>query len=258
MKTLLQRLYSDYLMPSRLAEYEALLLAAAGAGYTQLSVRDLLDLPPAPGTAAPTLVHRHDIDSDLRTTARMFALEARHGITSSFYFRLASLDYGLMREIEAYGSEASYRFEEVADYARRHRIRDAAIIRAHFPAIRSAFQVNLQTIEAGLGRKLRTVAGHGDAANGRLGPGNSEILADPAFRARCGIACDTDDPALMRRFDLTISDRPAPVYYHPLAPRAALGQYRSICFLTHPVQWETNWRENTKCNLRRLCEGLAG
>jgi hypothetical protein len=256
MKTLLNRFYSDYLMPTRLPAYDALLQAGSAAGYRQQSVRDFVLHPT--GTPRPaTLVHRHDIDSDVRTAAKLFTLEARHGVRASYYFRLSTLDYGLMREIEAYGSEASYHFEEVADFAKRHHIKDAAIVRARFPIIRSQFRSNLERIENALARKLVTVASHGDFANRRLQVINNEILADRAFRQRCGITCETYDPELLSQFDLYISDRPHPVYFHPMAPQAALGRYRAICLLTHPVQWETNWRESTKCNVRRLVEGLA-
>ena len=256
MKTMLNRIYSDYLMPSRLGQYERLLQDAASAGYCQQSVREFL-LPPPPGGRGPTLVHRHDIDSDVRTAAKMFAIEARLGITASYYFRLTTLDIGLMREIEAYGSEASYHFEEVADFAKRHHIKDARILRSRFPLIRAQFRRNLLGIEQALARKLITVASHGDFANRRLNVINHEILDDPAFRARCGIACETYDASLLRQFDLYISDRPHPQYFHPIAPHEAFGRYRCICLLTHPVQWETNWRESTKCNVRRLVEGLA-
>jgi hypothetical protein len=256
MTALLKRLYSDYLMPSRLPEYGALLQAAREAGYAQVGLRDFLR-PMRPGARPPTIVHRHDIDSDLRTAARIFAHEVRQGVRSSFYFRLSTLDFGLMRAIEDYGSEASYHFEEVAAFAKRHHIKDAREVRRHFPAIREAFAANLARIEDRLGIKLSTVASHGDFANRRLGMINNEILLDPVFRARCGIACEAYDPELLNQFNIYISDRPPPQLYHPLAPRAALGRYRSICLLTHPVQWETNWRENTRCNLRRLIEGLA-
>jgi hypothetical protein len=256
MKTLLNRVYSDYLMPSRLGQYRALLQAASSAGYLQQSVRDFLR-PPARAARPPTLVHRHDIDSDVRTAAKKFALEVREGVTASYYFRLSTLDFGFMREIEAYGSEASYHFEEVADFAKRHHIKDADVLRARFPQIRARFRRNLERIEAELGRKLVTVASHGDFANRRLKVINHEILDDEAFRARCGIACETYDPALLAQFDMYISDRPHPVYFHPMAPVDALGRYRSICLLTHPVQWETNWRESTRVNVRRLVEDLA-
>ena len=255
MKAMLHRLYSDYLMPSRLGDYEGLLQAAQQAGYRQQSVREFL-APPAAGRG-PTLVHRHDIDSDVRTAAKMFAIEARQGVTASYYFRLSTLDIGLMREIEAYGSEASYHFEEVATFAKRHHIKDARVLRSRFPLIQAQFRRNLHHIEQQLAYKLVTVASHGDFANRRLNVINHEILDDQVFRARCGIACEAYDASLMGQFDLYISDRPYPQYFHPISPADALGRYRCICLLTHPVQWETNWGESTRCNVRRLFEGLA-
>lgn len=262
MNAILNRVYADYLMPSRLGEYEALVREVAAAGYAQLSVRDFFRQ--AYGKAgAPvqpmgrTFVHRHDIDSDLRTARKMFAIESRHGVRASYYFRLCTLDYGFMREIEAAGSEASYHYEEVADFAKRHRLRSADAVRQRFPEIRELFARNVGQIIGRLGMPLTTVASHGDFANRRLKVINHELLRDEALRRRCGIECESYDAELLRCFDIYISDRKHPVYYYPLSPFDALGKYQHVCLLTHPVQWETNWVESTRCNVRRLVEEVA-
>jgi hypothetical protein len=258
MISLLNRLYADYLMPSRLGEYGALLERARDAGYAQLSVRQFHRELAAPRDAPrKVLVHRHDIDSDVRTAKKMFALEARHGVKSSYYFRLSTLDFGFMREIEAAGSEASYHYEEVADYAKRHRIRCPVEIRRRFPEIREQFIRNFSSITERLGMQMVTVASHGDFANRRLKVINHELLRDAELRRRCGIECESYDSELLNRFDMYISDREHPQYYVPLSPFEALGRYQRICFLTHPLQWETNWIETTRCNLRRLAEEIA-
>jgi hypothetical protein len=258
MKTLLNRVYADYLMPSRLREYEAVLHHAAELGYTSLPVRAFFRAVARPGALPErVLVHRHDIDSDLRTARKMFALESRHGVKATYYFRLCTLDFGFMRDIEAAGSEASYHYEEVAAFAKRHRIRDAAALRDRFPEIREQFIRNFEVIAARLGLPMATVASHGDFANRRLNVINHELLRDPALRARCGIECEAYDEELLRHIDMYISDRKYPVYYRPMSPFDALGRYQRILFLTHPVQWETNWVDNTRCNARRLVEELA-
>ena len=258
MNATLNRIYSDYLMPSRLTEYEALLRQANDAGYQQCSVRSFFRALGHPGVAdGKVLVHRHDIDSDLRTARKLFALESKHGAKASYYFRLSTLDFGFMREIEAAGSEASYHYEEVADFAKRHKVRSGDEVRRHLPAIRAEFERNFVRIAERLGAPMATVASHGDFVNRRLMVLNHELLRDPELRARCGIECESYDDALLANFDLYISDRPHPVNYHPRSPFDALGQQRRICFLTHPVHWETNWLESTRCNLRRLSEELA-
>jgi hypothetical protein len=252
------RLYSDYLMPSRLPEYETLLLRANECGYRQLSVRSFYRTIRDPDDQADkVLVHRHDIDSDLRTARKMFALEVKHAVSASYYFRLRTLDYGFMRDIEAAGGEASYHYEEVATYAKRHRLRRGDDVRQRFPEIRELFLGNFMRISERLGLPMTTVASHGDFANRRLKVINHELLRDPELRRRCGIECESYDIDLLRHFDLYISDRPHPVYYYPLSPFDALNRHRRICFLTHPVQWETNWLENTRCNMVRLAEELV-
>lgn len=257
MNTMFSRLYGDYLMPSQLAAYGELVRAAARAGYTQTSVRRYHDLI-RQGRPVPerVLVHRHDIDTDLRTTRKLFEIEQEHGVTSSFYFRLSTLDIGLMREIEAYGSEASYHYEELATYAKQHRIKDAAALRGRLPEVRNAFLANFSSIEQRFGTKMRTVAGHGDFVNRRLKVNNTEILADLQLRQRCGIDVECYDRAIMEHIDIYISDRPPPQFYHPSSPLEALGRHRRIYLLTHPRQVETNWKANTKDNLFRFYEGL--
>lgn len=249
------RLYADYLMPSRLARYDALLARARDQGYRQTSVRGWLHaLRSGRAGRAPVLVHRHDIDSDLVTARRMFDLEQRHGVRASYYFRLSTLDFGLMRAIEDYGSEASYHYEELATYAKRRHLKLPADVRAHLHQIRTEFEHNFRRIETTLGRKLHTVASHGDFANRRLGIANCAVLDDPALRARCGIDVECYDPELMSSFDLYISDKPAPRYFHPMPPQAALGRHRRICLLTHPSQWHASWGANSRKNLVRAVD----
>lgn len=258
MKTLLNRIYSDYVMPSQLAAHENFIGAAREAGYAQMSVRQFLDAQSSGRQRdALAVVHRHDIDTDVRTARKLFEMERRQKITSSFYFRLSTLDLVLMKEIEDYGSEASYHYEELATFAKKHKIKDAAEIRRRLPEIRAHFEANFRHIEQRLGRKMTTVASHGDFANRQLKVNNTEILADAALRRACGIECETYDDALLGNIDMYISDRPHPTYYHPLPPANALGRHRRICLLTHPRQCETNWGANTRDNLMRVYEGLT-
>ena len=257
MTILVSRLYSDYFMPSRLPGYERFIVAARDMGYAQTSVREFFDSI-ANGEVQEgrkVVVHRHDIDTDLRTARKLFELEKKYKIKSTFYFRLSTLDFKLMREIEEYGSEASYHYEELATFAKKHRIRDAASVQARMPEIRETFTRNFCSIEQRLGTKMTTVASHGDFANRRLKLNNTELLKDQQLREHCGIRCEAYDHALLQSFDFYVADRPHPKYFHPSSPDDALGQYRRICYLSHPRQFETNWIENTKDNLFRFYEG---
>jgi hypothetical protein len=162
-----------------------------------------------------------------------------------------------MREIEAYGSEASYHYEELASFAKRNKIKDPALVRHRLPEIREAFRKNFHWLEQQLGTKFRTVAGHGDFANRRLKLNNTEILADRQLREDCGIECEAYDRDLLDHFDMYIADRPPPQYYWPTSPLNVIGIHHRICLVTHPRQVETNWKENTKDNLFRFYEAVT-
>ena len=258
MKALLRRLYSDYGMPSRLAMHERLIRSGRDAGFVQTSVRDFFDITKAGQCAANKfIVHRHDIDTDLRTTRKLLQIEKKHGIKSTYYFRLSTLDFDLMHEIEEYGGEASYHYEELAAFAKKHKIKDPALVRSRLPEIREEFRKNFDWIEEKLGKKIRTVASHGDFANRRLKLNNAEILADGQLRKDCGIECEAYDAALLDHIDMYIADRPPPQYYCPASPFDVIGKHVRICLVSNQRQVETNWKENTKANLFRFYEAVT-
>jgi hypothetical protein len=258
MKRIFNRIYSDYMMPSRLDQHEKILVAALNAGYTPTSLRDFSRLLKTGAVPADKIIlHRHDIDTDVRTARRLFQLEKKYNVKSSYYFRLCTLDVDLMNEIEEYGSEASYHYEELATFAKKHNIKDPDVMRQRLPEIREHFVRNFQVLERQFGRKMVTVASHGDFANRRLKLANTEILSCPALRRDCGIECEAYDEDLLAHFNVYISDRPHPQYYYPIAPLDAIRRHSRVYLLTHPRQFDTNWKENTKSNLVRFYEGLT-
>lgn len=240
-------------MRSRLKTYEDILLYGLDSGYIFTSIRSFYNTY---SSNTKVIVLRHDIDSDIRTTRKIFQIEKKYHINASYYFRLSTLDFNLMREIEEYGSEASYHYEEIATFAKKYNIRTAEEIRNRLPEIKKEFLINLNFIQDHLKQKIKTVASHGDFANRQLNIINNEILQDQDFRKSCGIEYESYDKKLLDYFDIYISDKPYPQYYYPISPFEAIKSKNKIYFLTHPSQWETNWLENTKINLKRFYEGL--
>jgi hypothetical protein len=120
------RLYGDYLLPSRLREYELLLSLALSGGYETLPLGEFAERP---ATSGRVLLLRHDIDSDLATATRMWEIEQRLGVSSTWFFRLSTWDDTLVAAIVAGGSEVGYHYEELATLALRSgaRSREAAL-----------------------------------------------------------------------------------------------------------------------------------
>lgn len=254
---LYNRVYADYLMRSRLKEYEKIITLSLAKGYTHITLKDYHNkLINNQLTEKRYFIHRHDIDTDIRTTKKMFAIEQKHNVKTSYYFRLSTITPKLMKEIEAYGSEASYHFEEIATYCKKHNIKTKSVALSKIEEIKNKFIANFKQLESDLGYKFETVASHGDFVNRKLQLINNEVTNDIELRSQLGIKCEAYDSVLHDSFDAYISDKIYPIYYKPTSIFNVIGKADIICMLTHPRQWETNFWVNSKDNILRLIEGI--
>lgn len=106
---------------------------------------------------AKVFVHRHDIDTDVGGARAFFEIEKALGIRASYYFRLSTIDRDLMREINSYGSEVGYHYEELATHAKRYGLNTPAAALAHMDAITAEFERNFRSLEQSLGFKIKSV-----------------------------------------------------------------------------------------------------
>ena len=147
--TVLNRLYSDFMMKSRLEEYRCFLAFAIGRGYEVCSIPHFWRLTER-GRLQPMdklLILRHDIDSDIETTRAMWRVERELGIKSSYFFRLSTVDLPLMREIEACGGSVGYHFEELATAAKRKGLKTREQVMEELPYMREPFRTQPDRIE---------------------------------------------------------------------------------------------------------------
>jgi hypothetical protein len=256
--TLWNRVYADFLMPSRLGSYRRLLESILLADYQVTSIERFWDLIRA--GAVPDrryLILRHDIDTDPRTAAAMWSIEHSMGIESSYYFRLSTIDIGLMRAIGDAGGEASYHYEEIATLAKRRHLRNREDVLRVITGAQAEFRDNLDRLRAASGLPMRVVASHGDFVNRKLGITNTALLADPQFRLTAGVELETYDYAFMRFVSRRYSDTHHPQYWIPEDPRSAIGTREPIVYLlVHPRHWQIRRSTNAQDDLRRLWEGL--
>lgn len=252
------RIYSDYFLPNRLGEYELMLQSVLEAGYLILSVVDYYDykrnnqLP----TNEKIIICRHDIDTDPSTAKDFFKIEHSLGVKASYYFRLSTLSPELMSEIEEYGSEASYHYEEIASYCKQHHIKDKETVSRHMQKIQAKFVENYLSIKKKYSFKMRTVCSHGDFVNRYLKIPNTELLTAD-IRKECGIECETYDP-IIKDDSISISDDCAFNFWKKESPFAAIERGEKVInLLTHTRHWHVSYWENTKDNLIRAWEGAA-
>jgi hypothetical protein len=257
LKKIWNRIYADYLMPSRLDEYERLLQASIEAGYQHVTLPAFYALCKNKALSGKYFIHRHDIDTDPKTARKMFNLERNLGIRSSYYFRLSTLDVPLMKEIHQYGSEVGYHYEELATYCKRHRILSPKNLTLHHQEIRDQFELNVRAVTDLVGFPIRTIASHGDFANRKLGVPNYAFI-DREFMDRLNIDFECYDPFLISHYNETISDTTYPMYYKPYSPVEALKRNPKVIYLlTHPRHWRTAPWLNFLDTVHRIREGVS-
>ena len=251
-------MYSDFLLGSRLEDYQQFLESALRAGYKTTSVGGAWRLINAGGLdpAQLYLVLRIDVDTDPRTAAAMWDIARGLGVEASYFFRLATLDPPVMSRIAAGGSEASYHYEELATVAKRRRVRTASDATAALPEARDLFAANLVRLRAATGLPMRVVAAHGDFVNRRLGVTNSRVLEERALRRELGIDLETYDEAFLRHLTSRHIDAPPPTSWHPSDPEAAFAaRIPVVSILVHPRQWRAAPAVNLRDDVGRVLEG---
>ena len=260
LRTLRDRIYADFLMPSRLGAYQGLLELSLDAGYRVVSIETFWRLV-RDGAVDPAdryLILRHDIDTDPRTAAAMWEIERRLGLESSYYFRLSTTDVTLMRAIGDSGGQASYHYEEVATIAKQRHLRRAADVLDHLPEARARFHDNLARLRASTGLEMRVVASHGDFVNRTVGVANRAILDDTEFRHDMGIDLEVYDEALIRHITTRYSDTSHPRYWVSGDPEDGIARREPVIqVLVHPRHWRVDRVVNAGDDLRRVGEGLA-
>jgi hypothetical protein len=254
------RAYADFLMPSRLGIYQSTLETALEHGYEFVTVDGFWRRIKA-GTVDPTrryLILRHDIDTDPATGRAIWGIDQSLGVTSSYYFRLSTLDVPLMLAIDSKGGEASYHFEELATLAKERRIRRGADALNLIGEAQERFRDNLRRMRSLTGLPMLTVASHGDFTNRRLRIPNWALLVDRGFRELVGIDLEAYDDAFMRHVTSRHSDSGPLGAWSPTSALGALRAHQPVVYLlVHPRQWGSNLVVNFKDDAGRIAQGLG-
>lgn len=220
-----------------------------------MTVRDYYEILRTTGIGnEKILLNRHDVDSDIKTAKAFFEIETKHKVKATYYFRLSTLNEKFCREIEKFGSEASYHFEEIASFCKKKHIKTKAQAEANMELIREIFCNNFRMVEKVIGKKITTVCSHGDFVNRKLSLINNEITKSSLLRKELGINCETYDKDLINSFDIYVSDRKYPEFFSQSHVLDYIGKVKKIYLLTHPGNWRVNLRENIFNNLSRFME----
>jgi hypothetical protein len=253
------RIFADFLMHSRLGEFEKFLRCALEHEYRTYSLLQFWRMTEGGKKLPPgkILLLRHDVDTDVATAERMWEIENSISIKSTYFFRLSTFNIQLMKRIEDAGSEASYHYEELSTICKRDRIRSPQEVQNRLHDIRDLFARNVTQLRERTGLPMRSVASHGDFINRRLGIRNVVILQDMDFRRKVDIDVEAYDESTMKLVDSRHSDQPYPTFWIPSDPTLAIKNHvRVVYILVHPRHWRTAIKENLADDIRRLYEQM--
>lgn len=241
-----------YLKNTRLESYEEILIKAQKKGYEVISLRDYIDNNFT--KSSKLLILRHDIDHFSDATKKMFELEKKHNVRSSFYFRNCTFEPKLMKEIETYGSEASLHFEPVADF-----IKANPSIKTKEDLFKTDFQTRcLSILKANLERfrllcdlPCTTIASHGEYENSLVQTPNNFLTEDIKTYKELGIKLEAYNKEMIDKVTCYISDVPIEInggYKYGTTPLEAIKRDESfILFLSHPNHWQySKWQQLKK------------
>jgi len=247
LKDIYYLIYNNFLAPDRMNEYGEILRLATTNGYCFYTLGEYLQaIQEHKQPRDKHIIIRHDIDTDPSGALSFAAEEAKHGIHASYYFRLKTWDQRIVNELKAQGHEIGYHYEEIATYAKEHRLRTVNAIEKSLPLIRSMFRRNLSRLR--ILNEIGGFASHGDFANRLLKVSNTLLLLNDELRAEQGILYEAYDPILTDAYGTHLSDKPYPIRYSPDSPQNLINRGESFLWLSHP-RW---WKRNPKANLLEL------
>lgn len=252
-----QRIYNDFLRPSKEKEYELILRTANERGYefhTILSFEDVIKEGVDP--QKKYLILRRDIDTaDFGILRKMLLIEQKYGARATYYFRWTTMNVQLMKEITEVGGEASYHFEELATFCYHHRIRHKECVLQRMEEIKAIFLSNIEKFRVKTGQPCLTISSHGDYVNTKLNLRNI-VLIDERVRKESGIIREAYDTEHMNALTYRIADQTELESFTEKALAAIEKGEQVLELLTHPRQWNSPIWINLKENFIRVIKGL--
>ncbi|MEF9987167.1 MAG: hypothetical protein RR735_08600 [Bacteroidales bacterium] len=249
------RIYSNFFRKSRYKLYDAMLKSAIERGYQFYTIKEFNSLLKQEGLNPRTkyAIIRHDVDTDPLTAYKLFLIENKYNIASTYYFRLNTINDKLIKKMLVEGNvEIAYHYEEIATYAKKHKIKSISEIENDIEVIREIFLDNLKIFRQRLGVASETVASHGDFVNKYLGLLNLYLINN-TVRKKGGIELEAYDPFFMDNVTCRIADLGnIDGIWTPQGFYQSLEKEEPVLYiLVHPRQWYSRILSNCKADYIR-------
>lgn len=257
--------YDNFFRRSRLPLYEHLLSDLVESGYRFIPICEYWDLLKNNKLEKDNkyCILRHDVDTDPNTAYKMFGIETKYGIRSTYYYRWYTLRQEHLKELMDYGTEVGYHYEELSSYAKKKRIKSKEEIEKNINIIQSDFIDNFNRFRRITGY-CKTCASHGDWVNAHYLHIQNHYLMDKRLKQILGIEVEAYDKELVDQFECDIADlgNDGNMWVRIENGNAShfdiskIFNYKIIEILVHPRNWKSNLWWNAKTDIIRLVETI--
>lgn len=255
MKVNRHMVFNSLLFNNRLKRYAEYIQYARKNAYEIVSLEQFYNLPNRRNRKY--FVLRHDVDSLEPSTRKMFEIEKKIGVTSTYYFRKTTIDTLLIEEMIYSRFEVGFHFETIANYIREHGVIDKNQI--DISLMGEYLKNEIKDFEHIIGHKINSICSHGADENIRLGISNN-IITEVRGTDVFGVKFEAYDADLYKDIDCHIMDCTVTrgfgfAYYDN--PYSAIDKgYSNILFLSHPEHWYDSKRRR-KAKIRDIVKGKA-
>lgn len=242
------RIYNDYFLPERMDEYEKLLKSYLEKNYEFLCIKDYQKMK----NNQKYIFIRHDIDSDVIYARKMFEVEKKLNIHTTYYFRLETLDKELIKEILDYGSEVGYHYEEIATFCKKNKKFNKDFIDKNLVKIQELFQKNINFIQEEYNIKLSSIASHGDFINRKINLTNQYLYTNE-LKNKLNLIEAYD---IETNIEFRTSDCMYPKFFKEDPLKGLKENKKRVLLLIHTRYWGKNPCERIKLDFKRLIDAI--
>ena len=230
-----QFVFRTILRNNRLRAYEHYIKYAIANGYNVCSMIEFY----RERDKSMHFVLRHDVDYRCSATKKMYLLEKRLGVHSTYYFRNSTIDVELMNQMIDSGFDVGYHYETLSDYAIANNKKH--ITKEDLERCRAQLKREIKDFNSRIKKPITSIVGHGSPKNIEVGESNNVIIENQKY-SDFGIFFEGYDKELYENcVDTHIMDNNIRRNYgfsYSETPMDAVDEKKkNIVFLAHPNHW---------------------
>lgn len=227
--------FNTILKNDRLKYYGYYITLAKENGYNVCTMSEFYKHP----TEGKHFVLRHDVDHKTPATRRMFNLEKKLHVRSTYYFRKSTIDIKLMNDMIDAGFEVGFHYETLSDYAIENNL--SRITEKDIEISRERLKQEIREFNKLIKRPIQSVVGHGSKKNLEIGKSNNVLFKDQEYRDFGILFEGYDDELYSKYVDTHIMDGSLRINsgfsYRQNPIDAITSADKNIIFLSHPNHW---------------------